>query len=83
MLLLELLEHPRFASGDVDTHFLDSEAGTLRDRLAVAAPTEVHAIAEAISSAAHDGPLPATRLSAEARRAKADDPWSTLRDTRL
>ena len=71
-LLLELLEHPRFVSGDVDTHFLDSEAETLRARLAVEAPAEAHAIAAAISSGTHDRPSAAMR-----------DPWSTLRDTRL
>jgi acetyl/propionyl-CoA carboxylase alpha subunit len=71
-LLLELLEHPRFVSGEVDTHFLDSEAEMLRSRLAVEAPVEAHAIANAIPADAQGGPSPA-----------APDPWSTLRDTRL
>ena len=71
-LLLELLEHPRFISGDVDTHFLELEAETLRVRLVAEAPAEAHAIAGAISSETHQGPSSTTR-----------DPWSTLRDTRL
>ena len=71
-LLLELLEHPRFISGDVDTHFLESEAETLRARLVAEAPAEAHAIAGAISGETHQGPSSTTR-----------DPWSTLRDTRL
>jgi len=71
-LLLELLEHPRFVSGDVDTHFLDSEAEMLRGRLAVEAPVEAHAIAGAIPGDTQAGPSPTV-----------SDPWSTLRDTRL
>ena len=82
-LLLDLLDHPRFVSGDVDTHFLDAEAETLRARLAVEPPAAVHVVAGAISGEDPGGPSPATRLSAEARRAKADDPWSTLHNTQL
>jgi len=82
-LLLELLDHPRFVSGDVDTHFLDAEAETLRARLAVEPPAEVSAIAGATSGETRDESSAVPRLSADARRAKADDPWSTLHNTRL
>jgi 3-methylcrotonyl-CoA carboxylase alpha subunit len=71
-LLLELIEHPRFISGAVDTHFLESEADALRSRLQVQAPPEAHGIAGAISSGAARGPSQSV-----------SDPWSTLRDTRL
>ena len=71
-LLLELLEHPRFVSGDIDTHFLDAEAETLRARLAIEPPAEVSAIAGVTSGETRDTPSPVTR-----------DPWSTLHNTRL
>jgi 3-methylcrotonyl-CoA carboxylase alpha subunit len=82
-LLLELLEHPRFVSGDVDTHFLDAEAETLRARLAVEPPAEVSAIAGATPGETRDKPSPITRSSAGAPSANADDPWSMLHNTRL
>ena len=71
-LLLELLEHPRFISGAVDTHFLDSESEMLRARLAMDAPEEARVIAGAVSSEAQRGASP-----------MAHDPWSTLHGTRL
>ena len=71
-LLLELLEHPRFISGDVNTDFLDSEAETLRARLAIDVPPDAHLIAGAVSAEAQHAPSAITR-----------DPWSMLRGTRL
>jgi acetyl/propionyl-CoA carboxylase alpha subunit len=70
-LLLELLEHPRFISGAVDTHLLDSEGDALRSRLMVEIPAEARAVAGAVSDTAF-GPSPLV-----------SDPWSSLRDTRL
>jgi acetyl-CoA carboxylase biotin carboxylase subunit len=69
--LLALLEHPRFISGAVDTHFIDSEGDALRSRLAVEIPAEARVVAGAVSDTAH-GSSPIVH-----------DPWSTLRDTRL
>jgi acetyl/propionyl-CoA carboxylase alpha subunit len=71
-LLLELLEHPRFISGAVDTRFLDSESETLHARLAADVPSAAHLIAGAVAGEAPHGPSPI-----------AHDPWSTLRGTRL
>ena len=71
-LLLELLEHPRFVSGAVDTHFLDSEDETLRARLTTGVPSDAYLIAGAVAGEAQHGPSPI-----------AHDPWSTLHGTRL
>ena len=46
-LLLELLEHPRFVAGDVDTRFLDDEGDALRGRLEAEPPPDVLAVAAA------------------------------------
>ena len=43
-LLIELLEHPRFIAGDVDTGFLDTE-DAIRARLSAPPPAEVAAVA--------------------------------------
>ena len=76
-LLIELLEHPRFVAGDVDTRFLDVEGPSLRARISNAnIPLDVKEIARAALA----------DLSAEARSAKAEgakaDPWDTLRGYR-
>jgi len=67
-LLLELLQHPRFVSGAIDTRFLDAEAAALRARLVTEPPPEALAVAAAVS----DTPS-----------SIANDPWSALRDLRL
>jgi acetyl-CoA/propionyl-CoA carboxylase biotin carboxyl carrier protein len=71
-LLLELLNHPRFIAGAIDTQFLDAEGDALRARLTVEPPAEAHAIAAAIAEAPHGG-----------QTSVAHDPWAALRDTRL
>ncbi len=71
-LLLELLQHPRFVSGAIDTRFLDAEAETLRASLLSGPPPEALAVAAAVSAAARDQPS-----------SSANDPWSALRDLRL
>jgi acetyl-CoA/propionyl-CoA carboxylase biotin carboxyl carrier protein len=45
--LIELLEHPRVVSGDIDTGFLDAEGGSLRAKLAGGPPPEAVAVAGA------------------------------------
>jgi acetyl-CoA/propionyl-CoA carboxylase biotin carboxyl carrier protein len=72
-LLLELLQHPRFISGAIDTRFLDAEADALRARLAGEPSSEALAVAAAVSQA-----IPQQRTSAA-----VTDPWSSLRDVRL
>jgi len=74
-LLIQVLEHPRFAAGDVDTGFLDSEIDAMRTRLTPEPSSAVHAVAAAAGqgmatsddTATHDGV----------------DPWSTLRGIRV
>jgi acetyl/propionyl-CoA carboxylase alpha subunit len=61
--LIEVLEHPRFISGDIDTRFLDAEGKTLR----ASAPVP----AEALEVAAVLG-TPTTDSTGK-------DPWDTLR----
>ena len=73
-LLIELLEHPRFISGDLDTQFLDSEGEALRARLAAEPSTEVLAVAAAadsITNGRHDPSHPTA------------DPWAALRGVRV
>ena len=64
--LIQLLEHPRFIAGDIDTRFLDVEGTGLRARAPV--PSEALEVAEA--------------LRATAAGSTATDPWDTLRGYR-
>ena len=50
-LLVELLEHPRFIAGSIDTGFLDTEGDAIRARLSVKTPPSVDAVAAAARSA--------------------------------
>jgi 3-methylcrotonyl-CoA carboxylase alpha subunit len=72
--LIELLEHPRFISGDIDTWFLDSEGAALRARSAPAAPPKAVEVAQALAAAAP--------LETESTAAATSDPWVTLRGFR-
>jgi acetyl-CoA carboxylase biotin carboxylase subunit len=71
--LLAVLEHPRFVSGDLDTHFLDSESDTLRASL----DGDATPAALAVAQAAHDTSRPGAPAAA-----RANGPWSALRDWR-
>ena len=50
-LLIELLEHPRFIAGALDTGFLDAEGDAIRARLRDEAPPVVSAVAAAAARA--------------------------------
>jgi acetyl-CoA/propionyl-CoA carboxylase biotin carboxyl carrier protein len=78
-LLLELLNHPRFIAGDVDTQFLDAEGDAFRSALAAEPPAEALAVAAAITDTAH----PTDSVASAFRRKITTDPWSSLRDVRL
>jgi len=67
----EVLRHPRFVSGDLDTHFLDREHAALVASLAGDPPDVVRAIADVLSRS----DLPAAAPSG------AVDPWDALRTT--
>jgi acetyl-CoA carboxylase biotin carboxylase subunit len=76
-MLADLLEHPRFVSGAIDTRFLDNEGGALAARFAVAPPAEVLAIA-AVAKAS--GSVGSSRQSGT----RTDlDPWASLRGARV
>jgi 3-methylcrotonyl-CoA carboxylase alpha subunit len=69
--LIRILEHPRFVSGDIDTHFIAAERRTLREtpeRLS----EEVRAVAAAVESGRQ-----------LLNGSTAPDPWQTLRGTRV
>jgi 3-methylcrotonyl-CoA carboxylase alpha subunit len=61
--LIEILNHPRFVSGDIDTRFLDAEGKTLR----ASAPVPPEALEAAVS------------LRAPTTDSTGKDPWATLR----
>jgi 3-methylcrotonyl-CoA carboxylase alpha subunit len=72
-MLLAILEHPRFVSGDVHTHFLDSEGAALRSGLRSDPPAEVLLVARAVRDTS-------TTLSAAVP--SPPDPWTSLRGWR-
>jgi acetyl-CoA carboxylase biotin carboxylase subunit len=75
-LLIELLEHPRFVAGSIDTGFLDAEGDTIRARLSPSPSEEVVAIAAAARAGG-------THANARDGRASNVDPWSSLRGARV
>ena len=75
-LLIELLEHPRFIAGTLDTGFLDAEGERIRERLTDDIPDAVLAIA-GIARAER------TPAAAQARSASTADPWISLRGARV
>ena len=77
-LLAELIEHPRFIAGNIDTAFLDTEGDAIRARLTPDAPPEVKAIADA--ARAHGAPSAAGGPGA---RQSGVDPWTSLRGARV
>jgi acetyl-CoA/propionyl-CoA carboxylase biotin carboxyl carrier protein len=75
--LIAVLEHPRFAAGDLDTHLLDAERAALLRAADLPPRADVLALAAAASSAPpphHAGAAPATG---------GIDPWSILRGVRV
>jgi acetyl/propionyl-CoA carboxylase alpha subunit len=83
-LLVELLEHPRFIAGSIDTGFLDKEGDAIRERLRLETPSSVEAVAAAARKAGPPGPAGATDRSAgPSGRSGTTDPWTSLRDARV
>jgi acetyl-CoA carboxylase biotin carboxylase subunit len=80
-LLIELLEHPRFVSGSLDTRFLDAEGDAIRTRLLDEPPSLVSEIAAAARTAdpRRSGPFGPAAASGPA----TTDPWISLRDARV
>ena len=77
-LLMALLQHPRFVSGDIDTGFLDAEGDAIRSGLPSTPPPEALAIA---AFARTEGP--SLTSSRRGGAVPGIDPWSTLRGARV
>jgi acetyl-CoA/propionyl-CoA carboxylase, biotin carboxylase, biotin carboxyl carrier protein len=73
--LLEVLQHPAFIAGEVDTRFLDRETPALVAAIAARQPP---AAAIAAAAASFAPPVPAGR----ARGSAVPDPWTTLQGWR-
>ena len=69
--LIGLLQHPRFVAGDLDTGFIDSAGGALRETFNGEPPPEAMLVARA-----PDAGSPATEPE------RRPDPWASLRDWR-
>ena len=76
--LIALLEHPRFVTGDLDTHFLEHEGSTLRQSLAIEPPEQVAAIIGVLGNKGE----PEHPLGITPGR-QSVDPWTALRDVRV
>ena len=74
--LIELLAHPRFVAGDIDTRFLDVEAQQLRARVGAEPPPE------ALEVAAIAQPDLSRRSGVRDGSVAKADPWDTLRGYR-
>jgi len=74
-LLIEVLEHPRFITGDLDTAFLDSERRALTDRMAAPAPPEVGVLAQSARTVQDSRRADTTEGSLSP---DAVDPWSAF-----
>jgi acetyl/propionyl-CoA carboxylase alpha subunit len=70
--LINILEHPRFVSGDTDTAFLDDMGASLRPSV-TAPPAAVAVIADTVRTAAPAAGMPAT----------VSDPWVALGKVRV
>jgi acetyl/propionyl-CoA carboxylase alpha subunit len=70
--LVNILEHPGFAAGEIDTGFLDREAQSVRPDGAAPVPPEVQAVADVARGSARKGIT-----------SVAPDPWTSLRGTRV
>ncbi len=82
--LIALLEHPRFVSGELDTHFLEHEGSALRASLLSEPSEHVLAVAGALLPARPGRHGSADDLQAGQRRADDDiDPWTALHDVRV
>jgi acetyl-CoA carboxylase biotin carboxylase subunit len=77
-LLIELLEHPRFVAGSIDTGFLDTEGDAIRARLSGEMPPAVEAVAAA---ARGSGPIDSAATGPSGQG--ATDPWTSLRGARV
>ena len=78
-LLIELLEHPRFVSGALDTGFLDIEGEAIRARVR----QEISPLVEAVAAAARASDSHNRSGGSERIRPTSADPWTSLRGSRV
>jgi acetyl-CoA carboxylase biotin carboxylase subunit len=74
-MLIELLEHPRFVAGTLDTRLMDTEGSALAGKLAGEPPPEVQAVAVAARSTGGQNSVETTRSGI--------DPWTSLGSVRV
>src|SRR5688572_4947352 len=77
-LLIELLEHPRFISGDLDTQFLDSAGAAIREALRVEPDSAVLAVAAMAGEAGR-----AEAGHYDGNMSRVPDPWVTVKGLRV
>ena len=73
-LLLAVLDHPRFVSGDIDTRFLDTDWPQLAAHLEAEPTPAALAVARAAADFTH---------TAAGVADSAADPWTSLRGVRV
>jgi acetyl-CoA carboxylase biotin carboxylase subunit len=74
-MLVELLEHPRFVAGTLDTRLMDTEGSALAGKLAGEPPPEIQAVAVAARSIGGQNSVVTTRSGL--------DPWTSLGSVRV
>jgi len=79
--LIELLEHPRFISGDIDTGFVDAEGASLQAKLSDDPPADARAVASAPDVSAGSRAAPVGRALSGSSIDRSD-PWTSLRGWR-
>ena len=79
--LSALVDHPRFISGEIDTHFLEREGAAVRAALAADPPAEVMAVAGALLPAAGGSDSGDERAGRDL--VDSADPWSALQNVRV
>jgi acetyl-CoA carboxylase biotin carboxylase subunit len=75
-MLIELLEHPRFVAGEIDTRLLETESGSLRSRTSAPISAAAIAVAAAVRADRSGRSVPDPGGGGEG------DPWDTLRGHR-
>ena len=81
-LLIELLEHPRFIDGALDTGFLDTDGEAIRARLRDERATDRER-RRRCGTSRPPGPVLLDRRGTAPSGPAADDPWTSLRGARV
>ena len=76
--LIDILRHPRFVAGDIDTHFLDVERDALLSGVATEPPATVREVAAAVRATREPGAHGAASSPGHQTH-RFVDPWDGLR----